>query len=78
LYAAKEMGVLPEACVVVEDSPAGVEAARAAGMTALAYAGGLVPVERLHGDSVVVFDDMCLLPHLVSATALGAGEASFL
>jgi HAD superfamily hydrolase (TIGR01509 family) len=71
LHAARQMDVLPEACVVVEDSPAGVEAARAAGMTAFAYAGGVVPVERLHGQGVLVFDDMRLLPRLVSAHALG-------
>jgi HAD superfamily hydrolase (TIGR01509 family) len=32
LEAARRLGVSPEACVVVEDSPAGFEAAQAAGM----------------------------------------------
>ena len=41
LYAAKQMGTDPSACVVVEDSRYGVQAARAAGMDALGYAGGL-------------------------------------
>ena len=41
LHAARSMGVPPGRCVVVEDSRFGVEAARAAGMRALAYAGGL-------------------------------------
>ena len=40
LYAAREMGVLPERCVVVEDSLAGIAAARAAGMTAIGFCGG--------------------------------------
>jgi sugar-phosphatase len=33
LLAARELGVLPSACLVVEDAPAGIQAARAAGMT---------------------------------------------
>ena len=36
LRAAQRLGVLPTACVVVEDAPAGVEAARRAGMACLA------------------------------------------
>jgi HAD superfamily hydrolase (TIGR01509 family) len=68
LHAAKQMGVRPEACAVVEDSPAGVEAALAAGMAAFAFAGGVVPAERLQRDGVLVFDDMRDLPPLVSRT----------
>jgi sugar-phosphatase len=33
LLAARELGMLPSACLVIEDAPAGVQAARAAGMT---------------------------------------------
>ena len=40
LHAATHMGVRPEECVVVEDSPHGISAARAAGMTAVALAAG--------------------------------------
>jgi len=36
LAAAGKLGVEPAACIVVEDAPAGIEAARRAGMTALA------------------------------------------
>jgi pseudouridine-5'-monophosphatase len=36
LLAAKDLGADPECCVVVEDSPAGIEAAHAAGMRAIA------------------------------------------
>jgi HAD superfamily hydrolase (TIGR01509 family) len=45
-FAAAREGVPPAACVVIEDSPAGVAAARAAGMRAFGYS-GLVPAERL-------------------------------
>ena len=38
LMAAEELGVPPEECLVVEDAPAGVRAARAGGMTALGIA----------------------------------------
>lgn len=40
LYAARKMGVEPSDCIVVEDSPAGVSAATAAGMTAIGFIGG--------------------------------------
>ena len=39
LHAARTLGVDPARCAVIEDSPAGVEAANAAGMLALGYAG---------------------------------------
>jgi beta-phosphoglucomutase-like phosphatase (HAD superfamily) len=38
LLVARELGVPPWECLVVEDSPAGVEAARAAGMWCIAVA----------------------------------------
>lgn len=62
LHAAKQMGVDPASCVVVEDSPFGVQAADAAGMRCIAYASGLIPVERLCGTGATVIDDMAALP----------------
>ena len=40
LFAAKQMGVNPAQCLVIEDSPAGTEAGVAAGMTTLGFTGG--------------------------------------
>jgi HAD superfamily hydrolase (TIGR01509 family) len=68
LYAAADFDTAPERCAVVEDSVVGVLAARAAGMTVYAYAGGMTPAERLVGDGTHVFDDMRLLPDLIRDT----------
>jgi HAD superfamily hydrolase (TIGR01509 family) len=65
LLAARRMGVAPAACIVVEDSRYGVQAARAANMLVLAYAGGLTPAVALEGPGTVVFDDMRDLPALI-------------
>lgn len=40
LHAAREMGVAPESCVVIEDSVPGITAARAAGMRVIGFVGG--------------------------------------
>ena len=65
LHAAEQMGATPARCVVIEDSRYGVQAARAAGMRVLAFAGGLTPGEVLDGPDTVVFDDMRELPPLI-------------
>lgn len=66
LHAAHSLGVEPSRCAVVEDSPYGVAAARAAGMRAYGYCGGLTPAHRLEGPGTTVFDDMRKLPALLA------------
>ena len=58
LHAAERMGATPGGCIVVEDSRHGVQAARAAGMRVLGFAGGLTGPEALEGPGTMVFDDM--------------------
>lgn len=68
LHAAISMNVQPFDCVVVEDSLPGVQAARAAGMKALAYAGEpYANRDALQKAGGRVFDDMKQLPDLVLA-----------
>ncbi|WP_270887986.1 HAD family hydrolase [Pedococcus sp. 5OH_020] len=57
LHAARTMGVAPGRCVVVEDSPRGVAAARAAAMACIGYA-ALTPPQRLAGPGVSVCTTM--------------------
>jgi HAD superfamily hydrolase (TIGR01509 family) len=64
LHAAARMGWEPSDCAVVEDSPAGVEAAFAAGMTAFGYA-GRTPAAQLQ--PARVFTDMAELPALLQS-----------
>ncbi len=72
IHAARDMGTAPRSCLVVEDSPAGIMAAKDAGMRVLAFAGGShagegnlqASIELLQPD--LVFDDMRRLPGLLS------------
>jgi len=73
LHAAHVLGVEPARCLVIEDSPAGILAARTAGMRVFAYMGGghvaqaglRAQVEQLAPDAV--FDDMHRLADLVAS-----------
>jgi HAD superfamily hydrolase (TIGR01509 family) len=72
LHAATRMGVPPERCAVIEDSLPGVEAAVAAGMTAIGFVGGshcrAGHADRLcaQGASLVVETMAALLPRLAA------------
>ncbi len=66
LYAAQHLITAPDRCLVIEDSPAGIDAALAAGMTAIGFSGGShcgpehgVRLQR-HG-AALVMDDMLQL-----------------
>ncbi|MFB9949381.1 HAD family hydrolase [Rhizobium puerariae] len=79
LHAASQMGADPESCIVIEDSPAGIEAARRAGMAVFAFVGGshaVAPGYRERIDALspeVVFDAMPDLIHLVRKHIEGRG-----
>ena len=64
LFAANNLGVSPSECVVIEDSPAGIEGARAAGMKVLGYV-DLTAEEELVAAGASPFSDMRELPLLL-------------
>ncbi len=70
-YAARQMRVPPAACLVVEDSVAGVTAAIAAGMDVLGFAGGAHCRDGYasmlqRAGARMTFERMALLPALVA------------
>ncbi len=75
LFAARAMGAAPKDCLVIEDSVAGVAAARAAGMMAFGFVGASHFSRADEGADLtaagaeVIFDDMARLPDLVAARA---------
>ncbi|MCK8778933.1 HAD family hydrolase [Rhizobium sp. NTR19] len=81
LHAAETMGVAPAHCIVIEDSPAGIEAAKRAGMTVFAFTGAshaCVPGYRERIESLsphVVFDAMADLLHLVQKHMEGGNKS---
>ncbi len=84
IAAADALAVPSEACLVVEDSVAGVAAASAAGMVVLGFAGGTHAghAGRAHIDALMqagaqqVFDDMRVLPALVEQWMAGTADTA--
>ena len=78
LHAARAMGAAPKGCLVIEDSVAGVVAARAAGMAVFGFIGAShfsPPDEGAHltaAGAELLFADMARLPDLVAARAARA------
>ncbi len=74
LFAAEQMKVAPERCLVVEDSIAGITAAQAAGMAVLGFCGGshcgTGHAEALQAaGAMMAFADMRELPGLIEGGA---------
>lgn len=70
LLAARRFGARPEHCVVVEDSPTGIAAGLAAGMTVLGYAAHTPGPRLREAGAQEVFDDMADLPGLLDGLAV--------
>lgn len=72
LYAAETMGASPGSCLVIEDSIAGVSAARAAGMHVFGFVGASHAARPKHLQAMrdlepdLIFDDMESLPVLIA------------
>ena len=73
LHAAHQSGVAPAACLVIEDSAPGIEAARRAGMRVFAFVGASHARRPGYREKLaalqpdLLFDDICQLPDLIAS-----------
>ena len=67
LHAARHFNVSPSACLVIEDSPSGIQAAVSAGMSVYGYAAAASEARLLAAGAHHVFAAMAELPRLVNA-----------
>ncbi|WP_018587149.1 HAD-IA family hydrolase [Salinispora arenicola] len=75
LLAARRLGIDAASCVVVEDSPAGVAAGKAAGSVVVALASTHAPDSLTQAD--VVIDDLSDLHRVISSLPASSGTAPF-
>jgi HAD superfamily hydrolase (TIGR01509 family) len=73
LYAARRLGYTPSACLVVEDSPAGIQAARAANMRVVGFTGGSHARTELHRARIAALEPDAIIDDIRDLVALAAG-----
>ena len=74
LHAARTLGARPAACVVVEDSPTGVSAGVAAGMTVFGFAAQTPTAVLIDAGAQLAFTELNQLPALLRLVAPAVGH----